>query len=82
MSRKLNIASKSKSTKPSGVIINKAVESLGNTPTHHKQNVMNGIDRHEMIAIAAYYRAERRGSYSGDEIQDWLEAEAQIDGSI
>ena len=82
MSRKLNIASKSKSTKPSGVIINKAVESLRETPAHHKQNVTNRIDRHEMIAIAAYYRAERRGSYSGDEIQDWLEAEAQIDGSI
>ncbi len=82
MSRKLNTARKSESTKPSGVIINKAVESLGHTPTHHKQNVTNGIDRQEMIAIAAYYRAEQRGFNSGDEIQDWLEAEAEVDGSI
>ena len=82
MSNKLNTARKSEATKPSGVIINKAVESLRETPTHHKQNVTNGIDRHEMIATAAYYRAERRGFNNSDEIQDWLEAEAQIDGSI
>ena len=82
MPSKLNTENKSTSTDSSGIIASKAVESLGNTPTHHKQNVTDGIDRHEMIAIAAYYRAERRGSYSGDEIQDWLEDEAQIDGSI
>ncbi len=82
MSSKLNTARKSESTDPSGVIVSKAVESLGHTPTHHKQNVMNGIDRHEIIATAAYYRAERRGFNSGDEIQDWLKAEAEVDGLI
>ena len=82
MSRKLNKARESKSTDSSGVIVSKAVENLGNTPTHHKQNVTNGVDRQEMIATAAYYRAERRGFISGDEIQDWLEAEAEIDSLI
>lgn len=29
----------------------------------------------EMIAVAAYFRAEQRGFAPGNEIQDWLEAE-------
>jgi len=34
--------------------------------------------RREMIAIAAYYRAERRGFTPGDPLNDWVEAEAEI----
>jgi hypothetical protein len=33
-----------------------------------------------MIAENAYYRAERRGFLPGYEIEDWLAAEAEIDG--
>ena len=35
----------------------------------------------KMIAIAAYYRAERRGFASGCELDDWLAAEAEIEES-
>ncbi|MEW5882587.1 MAG: DUF2934 domain-containing protein [Pseudomonadota bacterium] len=35
-----------------------------------------------MIAQAAYYRAQRRGFAPGGELQDWLEAEAEIDRSL
>jgi len=35
--------------------------------------------RRQMIARAAYYRAEQRGFAGGSELQDWLEAEAEID---
>lgn len=35
--------------------------------------------RHIMIAEAAYYRAQRRGFENGHDLQDWLEAEAEID---
>lgn len=35
--------------------------------------------RREMIAVAAYYRAEHRGFAAGDPAADWLEAEAEID---
>jgi|CXWL01.1.fsa_nt_gi hypothetical protein len=37
--------------------------------------------RQKMIAIAAYYRAEKRGfkSNEADTVQDWLEAEMEID---
>ena len=36
------------------------------------------VKRHILIAQAAYYRAEKRGFAAGGELQDWLEAEAEI----
>jgi predicted nucleic acid-binding Zn-ribbon protein len=33
----------------------------------------------EMIAVAAYYRAEHRRFHEGDPLTDWLEAEAEIE---
>lgn len=35
--------------------------------------------RNEMIAVAAYYRAERRGFAESDPVSDWLAAESEID---
>ncbi len=35
--------------------------------------------RLHMIRDAAYFRAERRGFTSGDPMQDWIEAEAEVD---
>jgi hypothetical protein len=32
-----------------------------------------------MVAEAAYYRAEKRGFAPGGELQDWVEAEAQME---
>lgn len=32
-----------------------------------------------MIAEAAYYRAQRRGFRGGNSVEDWLDAEAEID---
>ncbi len=65
--RKRNITRKSKSADQAGAVISKAVEKLRE-------------DRQQMIATAAYYRAEKRGFNGGDEIQDWLEAESELDG--
>jgi Protein of unknown function (DUF2934) len=36
-------------------------------------------DRHQAIARAAYYRAERRHFEPGHELEDWLAAERQVD---
>lgn len=33
---------------------------------------------HEMIAVCAYYKAEKRGFASGHELEDWYEAEQEI----
>jgi len=39
---------------------------------------VNPDERHQMIAVAAYYRAEQRGFTHGDPVQDWLEAETEV----
>lgn len=35
-------------------------------------------ERHYWIAVAAYFRAERRGFAVGHELDDWLQAETEI----
>jgi hypothetical protein len=39
----------------------------------------DGADRYQMVAIAAYYRAEHRGFTGGNPVDDWLAAETEID---
>jgi Protein of unknown function (DUF2934) len=39
-------------------------------------------DRHRAIAVAAYFRAERRGFAAGGELADWLAAERELDGQM
>ena len=36
-------------------------------------------ERWKMIAVAAYHKAEKRGFAPGNELQDWNEAENEID---
>lgn len=38
--------------------------------------------REQMIAEAAYYRAEQRGFAPGNEMSDWLEAEADMENVL
>jgi len=38
--------------------------------------------RHEMIARAAYYRAERRHFQGGDPVADWLYCEKEVDALL
>ena len=42
---------------------------------HAPQNGERSLD--EMIAVSAYFRAERRGFAPGSELADWLDAEAE-----
>lgn len=44
----------------------------------HETNIE---DRYQKIATAAFYRAERRGFIDGDAVQDWLEAEMEVDNT-
>ena len=44
-----------------------------------KEGEVDAATRHEMIACAAYFRAERRGFAAEGAVRDWLEAEAEID---
>jgi hypothetical protein len=45
-------------------------------------NSATGISAHQrqlLVAQLAYFRAERRGFAPGNELQDWLEAEAEVE---
>jgi hypothetical protein len=42
------------------------------------KQVLNVDDKVSRIAVSAYYKAEARGYAPGHEIQDWLEAEAEL----
>lgn len=46
-----------------------------------QSKVPNGL-REQMIAEAAYFKAERRGFDGGDAVRDWCEAEAEIDARL
>ncbi|MFZ5540077.1 MAG: DUF2934 domain-containing protein [Pseudomonadota bacterium] len=50
--------------------------------TPGRRATLSPDERRAMIAQAAYYRAQRRGFAPGGELQDWLEAEAEIDRSL
>jgi hypothetical protein len=39
-------------------------------------------ERHDMIAVAAYYLAEQRGFPGGGALDDWVAAERRIDHMI
>jgi len=39
-------------------------------------------ERHQLIAQAAYFRAEQRNFAPGYELEDWLGAEAEIDTKL
>ncbi|WP_129781982.1 DUF2934 domain-containing protein [Peristeroidobacter soli] len=36
------------------------------------------VERHQMIATAAYFRAQERGFEPGHELEDWLAAETEV----
>ena len=42
--------------------------------------VAAAMDQQSMIAVAAYFRAERRGFEPGYELDDWVAAEAEVGG--
>ena len=79
MSRESNISSKNKSTVTADVIVSNTVRKVRRTTSRDIHNNDKGEARTERIAVAAYYRAEKRGFESGSAAQDWLEAEAIID---
>lgn len=40
--------------------------------------VLGAQERERLVAQAAYFRAEKRGFAPGCELQDWVEAEAEV----
>ena len=56
----------------------KPAKSLAKQPAASVATV-DASERNRHIAEAAYYLAERRGFAPGQEISDWLQAEAMFD---
>ncbi len=79
MSSKHITASKHDPAGLAETIVSKSAANLQSVPTKQAPNLTDKLDRKRRIATA-YYRSKRRGFNSGDEIQDWLEAVAEIDG--
>ncbi|MGF6347566.1 DUF2934 domain-containing protein [Variovorax sp. W2I14] len=66
-------------TQPSSAASN----ASGSGQQQQQQQAMQGEDpaaREERIRNAAYDAYVRRGGEPGDEVQDWLDAESQVDG--
>lgn len=51
-------------------------------PTSERGMEVSPEERHEMVAVAAYFCAERRGFLPGHERADWLQAAAVIDAML
>ena len=64
--------------------MNAATLQSSKTPRRIRPNSISASpeQRYEMIAQAAYFRAEKRGFQGGDPVADWLLAETQVDGLL
>jgi len=49
------------------------------TKPHTASINITSEERWKMIAVAAYHKAEQRGFAPGGELQDWAEAEHEVD---
>lgn len=53
-------------------------EELSELGEEGREQYLTPAERERIIAEHAYYRAERRGFEPGRELEDWLEAEAEL----
>lgn len=59
----------------------KVKQEINELPSNLKETTKKTGDEKDIvseIAVAAYYKAQARGYEPGHEIQDWIEAEAEI----
>jgi Protein of unknown function (DUF2934) len=73
------ISTTATSQKVSGTSSSARVDESGKNTARSPKPMGGGAERNQMIATAAYYRAERRGFTGGNPVGDWLAAEAEID---
>ena len=52
---------------------------MGATAASSVSTEVSNEEKHQLIAEAAYFRAERRSFAPGYELEDWLNAEAEIE---
>lgn len=67
-------------SKPGSHAAVSAKSPVKSTSEPRKASVPNisAEERERLIARVAYFRAEKRGFAPGNELQDWIEAEAEV----
>lgn len=61
--------------------VSKRIEAPISTATPRQESPTNpesSCSQHDQISMAAYYLAEQRGFVAGNDLDDWLRAEAVI----
>ena len=71
------VATVAAATIPAAVAVTTKPENGKSAAAH-----LSPEERHRLIAEAAYFRASQRGFPGGAEVEDWLAAEAEIDGKL
>ena len=56
-----------------------APESTATTETEAQESPAKNLDRHDRILSRAYDRYLERGQEAGHDLDDWLQAEREID---
>lgn len=51
-------------------------------PRAKKASAVSAEERSRLIAETAYFKAEQRGFAEGGELDDWIEAEAEVDALL
>jgi hypothetical protein len=69
-----------KTTKPRAVKPRAAATKVAKEKKAATSSRLSPEDRHRMISERAYLLAEQRGFQGGDAVNDWLAAEAEVDG--
>jgi len=67
----------SKSASQTAVAAKSPAKSASESRTASVPNI-SAEERERLIARVAYFRAEKRGFAPGNELQDWIEAEAEV----
>ena len=67
-------------SKPGSHVAVSAKSPAKSAPELRKASAPNisAEERERLIARVAYFRAEKRGFAPGNELQDWIEAEAEV----
>jgi len=73
-------AARKSTVKPGETKAKKAAKKSSTTSKPQTSSIsITSEERWKMIAIAAYHKAEQRGFVPGGELQDWAEAEKEVD---
>jgi hypothetical protein len=57
-------------------------EASASSAPASSESAIESSTRQDLVRQAAYRRYKERGTSHGDEVQDWLEAEAEINQSL